>query len=704
MNIFKKFSKNKKSSKVIKEYTGLIGLPRLASGEWTEGKFLQAYDKSVYVFACIRKIAETVSRIEFKLFRIKNSKGEIEQILSHPLLDLLENPNPYHSKTKFIKLQQINKLLTGDAYWKKIMVGNKVVELWHLRPDWVSIVPDAQNYVKEYIYRIPGQKEMRFDPEEIIHFNEPSPIKEFVDRTGQSPIRPAQVRVDTEEYATKFQRDFFLNNARLDAVLESDTPLTEQQIESLRQQWNKRYKGVGKNSQIGILEGGLKYKQIATTQKDMDYINGLNATRDDILTIFGVPKSVIAITDDVNRANAEVGLRVFLTENIKPKMKDLIDKLNHSLVPHFGDDLILDCVDPSPEDVELKLKVYENASKYGWMTQNEIREKEGLEPISGGDTPLADKRIPAGQMGGMVPNKKTILLGQPVRTSVFEGRSHFYIRIKSKELEEKLKKQVKKRMEKMSEKKKKEIEKKRKETWLRYLADVDNRKGALLSAIRSFFKGQEKRVFKEISKKQYKSATYFRKYVKKVLDNFDWEEENKKLYAVIKPSMLKIAKLSGRAALKRLNISKPFITEGFIEKWIEKQAEIDASLINKTTRKKLSKQLYEAIEAGEGINEIKERIKNVYKTRGDKEAIRIARTQTGRVVNQATVEAYRQTDVVVKKEWIATMDDRVRPEHAAADGQIVDKNQPFIVGGELKDAPNDINCRCTVAPVIAGEE
>jgi len=64
------------------------------------------------------------------------------------------------------------------------------------------------------------------------------------------------------------------------------------------------------------------------------------------------------------------------------------------------------------------------------------------------------------------------------------------------------------------------------------------------------------------------------------------------------------------------------------------------------------------------------------------------------------VEAYKQSGVVPKKEWIATMDSRVRPSHAAADGQVVDIDKPFEVGGVLMNAPSQINCRCAVSPVI----
>jgi len=701
-NIKQFFAKGEIKNQITKAFTNLAGLPTLSAGEWSEEKYLETYDKSLDVFACVKKISAKIASIEYKLFRIKNSKGELEQILAHPLLDLLANPSPFVSKAKLIKLKEINELLTGDGYWYKAMVGNTVAELWNLRPDWIKIIPSSTDYIKEYIYRIPGQKELHFTPEEVIHFNEPSPLKEFADRTGQSPIRPAQVRVDTEEFATKFQRDFFHNNARLDAVLQSDQPLNKDRIGEIRDQWSKKYKGVGKNSKIGILQSGLKYVQISTAQKDMDYISGLKATRDDIFMAFEMPKSVIGIAEDVNRANADAAMASFLTENIKPKMRDFVDTLNQSLVPHFGKGLILDFVDPSPENVEEKLKIYENASKNGWMTQNEIREKEGLMPLkTGGDEPLANSKISSiVGLSGAVPQKRTVILGQVVQLGIFEGRKELFNDIRIKELKDKIGKQYKKK----ASKEKKELDElkqeKKKTIWRTYLADRDRRKNILLPVVRKFLIDQEKRLFRIINEKDYKYEANYKKHIKKALLDFDWEMENERLIAAITPSELKILKISGKAALARVGVSKPFISEGFIGIWLQNQIKVDSSLINKTTRTKLSKQYYEALANGEGINEIKERVKNVYKIRGDAEAVRIARTQTGAIINEASVEAYKQSGVVKKKEWIATMDDRVRPEHAAADGQIVDVDKPFEVGGVLMNAPSQINCRCATAPFI----
>jgi len=128
----------------------------------------------------------------------------------------------------------------------------------------------------------------------------------------------------------------------------------------------------------------LDYKQISVTQKDMDFANMRIANRDDVLMALQVPKSVIGVTDDVNRANADAGIYVFLSETIKPKMRKLADNLNQFLVNEFDGDLFLSFIDPTPKDKESQDDHYIKAHNK-WLTTNEIRIEQGYEPIEGGD-------------------------------------------------------------------------------------------------------------------------------------------------------------------------------------------------------------------------------------------------------------------------------------------------------------------------------
>jgi len=70
---------------------------------------LEQYEKSLYVFACVYKIAEKVSSIDLDLYQIMNSKGDVREIQNHPALDLLHKPNPFQTKSEFLKITMINK-------------------------------------------------------------------------------------------------------------------------------------------------------------------------------------------------------------------------------------------------------------------------------------------------------------------------------------------------------------------------------------------------------------------------------------------------------------------------------------------------------------------------------------------------------------------------------------------------------------------
>jgi len=90
----------------------------------------------------------------------------------------------------------------------------------------------------------------------------------------------------------------------------------------------------------------------------MDFIESMKFTRDDILTAFKVPKPLVAVVDDVNRANAETAMFIFLSETIKPEITRLIEKFNEEMVyPDFDDRLFLDFDDPTPEIEKQKKKL-----------------------------------------------------------------------------------------------------------------------------------------------------------------------------------------------------------------------------------------------------------------------------------------------------------------------------------------------------------
>jgi SPP1 gp7 family putative phage head morphogenesis protein len=121
-----------------------------------------------------------------------------------------------------------------------------------------------------------------------------------------------------------------------------------------------------------------------------------------------------------------------------------------------------------------------------------------------------------------------------------------------------------------------------------------------------------------------------------------------------------------------------------------------------TTKDLIKEQIREGIEAGEGVYQLRKRIDALYLDEiiPHRSEV-IARTEVVGASNAASREAARATGLELTHEWVATADDRVRPSHEDASGQIVPLDEPFIVGGEEMMFPGDpaggdeaINCRC----------
>ena len=135
--------------------------------------------------------------------------------------------------------------------------------------------------------------------------------------------------------------------------------------------------------------------------------------------------------------------------------------------------------------------------------------------------------------------------------------------------------------------------------------------------------------------------------------------------------------------------------------------------INETTKDALAKTLDEGVSLGESGAKLQDRIKETFAAlAGDDianyRARMIAQTETISSINEGQLLTYAG-EGVERKEWISTMDDKTRDAHAAANGQIVAVDQPFIVDGDEllypgddseTSAENTINCRCGIAPVI----
>ena len=163
----------------------------------------------------------------------------------------------------------------------------------------------------------------------------------------------------------------------------------------------------------------------------------------------------------------------------------------------------------------------------------------------------------------------------------------------------------------------------------------------------------------------------------------------------------------GQAELTNIAVGIDFdIQNPRVQAFIGEKLKDYSKDVTDTTLAGLRKTLRAGVSAGESIPELQERVQHVFEVANTR-AVSIARTEVISSANKASLEAYRQSGVVEKKEWISAADGRTRPSHQI-NGQKVGLDEMFTLGSGVKtDGPGqsgvaeeDINCRCTTGAIV----
>ena len=711
MNILKRISKLFSKTKLFTSGNSLITGMELQAPSTKD--YLESFRASALVHSCTKKIGEKMSTIEYELYQLRGLKAHyLEQ---HDVLDLLEKPNPITSGSQLVEITSIYLSLLGDCYWYKARgLGKQVVELWLMRPDLVSVVPSKDGSVVAYKFRS-GGKETSYPVEDVIHFKEPDPLSDYY---GFSAIKSAMEVIRADVYAKKWNTRFFYNSARPDAILTTSQEIGKEDREEIREKWSTKYGGWENAQKVAVLSHGLDYKQVSVTQKDMDFANMRIANRDDILMALGVPKSVIGVTDDVNRANAEAGIYVFLSETIKPKMEKFVDILNQFLVNEFGDNLFISSIDPTPGD-KASLDDHYVKAHNKWITTNEIRIAEGYDPIDGGDFIYQTISLqPMGEDKEETGDEKIIKIGKGFSAEKVS------IRKKEERLKEIYRKAIRgRKLLRLQENLINDITikvataitktQKRKTVTKQYDKDAiwktfDNflksweKKWQTMD--RKLFKAQKARALKALKKLKINSKVEAEK-----LGLLNLKKETKLFSKTSKPIITTIVKEAGDLALKQVgkkSIKKDFdIEDPVTAEWIDKKAMKFGVEVNETTIQKLKSELSAGVLEGESIPKLAKRVDRLFNMWYKGRDKTIARTEVLSSNNAGTLFGYEQSEVVSKKEWLATRDTKTRDTHIRLDGEKVGTKKKFSNGlnypGDPEGDPGEIiNCRCTIIPVV----
>lgn len=367
------------------------------------------YTKSELVYICITTISRAISQVPLKIYRHDEGRKSVDE--THPVNELLRKPNERLDSYSFKEAIVGHLLLDGHVWVVPLPPKTK-------HPDSLWIVPrsnmdaevDGTGRLKYWKYYPKGVASGSNDYIKLFN-DEAYSIwlwNPYDSIFGLSPIKAGKISIDSDYKAGIYNQKFFENGAVPGMAIISERNLSPAAIKRLKAEFSSRHEGYQKAHRYAILEGNLKLQQMGISQRDMDFPELRKLNRDTIYQIYGVKKSIVSVTENINHAVAKQERKEWWLGTNIPIMNLIASALTFGL---FGSDseytIEFDTsqVDALQDDYNIKIRNAERLYKLGF-TPNEINEKLnlGFNPAPWRDVVfISNNTIPIGE--GFPPTK-----------------------------------------------------------------------------------------------------------------------------------------------------------------------------------------------------------------------------------------------------------------------------------------------------------
>lgn len=654
------------------------------------------------VYACIQQIIGAFQNIHV-VPMANGQEYEPDAALPAPaasLMALIENCNPNESREAHEARLLMQWFCAGLAYDHMINVGNRTVpvptgeyayiqtgaELWLLRPDLVEVVTDESGRVaQQYKYRPEKGKMQTLSARDVLVIRFPHPNSELA---GLSPMQAAWSIIEAHTNAIVFQKTLMKNMGVPGGVLSIKGLYgrSEDDKDKLKAEIKETIDGIKNAGRTLVLESEIMdYRSLAASPKEIDWSGGQGTMVRAICAVFGVPSILIGDPERGTYANYEEARRVLYTDTAIPLKQQWLALLNRLLVPRYGMaglklGICTRHIDALSEDETEMVERLMLCGEVMYIDEIRAALPNPLPPLPNGTGQVLAKAAPVMQAPveddepDPEPTAPRALRSQPEYLSHVDKRSMYQTREARQALVEK----------RDAARSKREGEFKRKivDYWQRQGRDViglfndpgqaNNATAAeLLAAIKA-------------------DAAYVKEFTPLVTSlSIEFGEE----------AMRELGKIGAN-----FNVNRPEYVQRIAEDLAQR-----SKLINGTTAREMQAVLQQASQEGVGAQETSLRLRELYKELPKHRADNIARTETHRASEEATKEGFRQGGAEFM-EWVSARDDRVRPDHEEADGQVVKLDERFSVGGEQLQYPGDgspeqaCQCRCTAVALYSESE
>jgi SPP1 gp7 family putative phage head morphogenesis protein len=628
-----------------------------------------------------------------------------------------------HPEIDFYQLMYLTFIyynIIGDTFWliDRDLRTNKPNGIYLVPPSWMLLTPTM--YIPYFRVQPMGNTSHRYfnaDPSDIVWFKSPDASNPYGRGRGRSEAIGDEV--ETHEFSTKYAKNLFYNDAVPPIILEMPG-ISKPDADKFKETWMQKLGGVLNARKPGIVDKkDFKIHQLTTSPREMDFVESRKYLIQLANEHYCAPPELRGNIVNSNRATIDSALYLWMKRVITGQLRLFGAALNNQFVPMFDTNAYWKYDEVVPEDDAFQLEVLSRGVQLGVVRRNEWRLGMRLPADEkNGEVYLVPLGIIEQQAGGEnAPEAEEA--PEPVDAEESDEPAAAEEGIDLAAVVKELEAATVKLPVTVEQSKAERKAARRKAAWKAWDAKARKGEPAFSSAIREFAKKQKAQLATHLSGATDLAGV--ESALKATFNDRSSPALRHSLTPAWKASMTDgyehAHQMLGLKAIKDVGPDWAVVNQRFTD-WIKTNGLLRAEGINDTTqdalRNKISSSLAEGISAGEGRWQLSSRIldatDDVYDDMDRNRANMIARTETCASVNYGQVETYR-ADGVEKKEWLATQDDRTREDHIDADGQVVPIDEDFDIGGDKMSAPGlgnepgeNINCRCTILPVISSEE
>lgn len=354
--------------------------PRTNAGEYVNPEnSLQV----VPVLACVSVIAGTMGTLPLHVYKRLPGGGKAKAY-EHPLYQILHDAvNPLLTSCEFREMSQAHLCLRGNSYARIYRNGaGQVAALEPLHPDRVSIFKDGLSVT--YSVQQPQGGQIVLRQEEVLHIRGLG--SEGV--IGYSPITLARESIGLTMAAERHGANIFGNGARPSGVLQYDKTLNKEQLAQLKEEWNAT-NGGDRSGGTAVLQGGVKFSGVSMTAEDAQFLETRQYQAEEVARLFRVPPHKIGIMKNATFSNIEHQSIEFVTDCIRPWAVRQEQRMNQTLLTPTERQTYF--IEYNLEgllrgDQKSRFESYRIGLDGGFLSPDEVRDFENLNPIPGGDT------------------------------------------------------------------------------------------------------------------------------------------------------------------------------------------------------------------------------------------------------------------------------------------------------------------------------